>query len=414
MTALLIVAIAVVVALATFVTILVLDVPKEEQFAEAVAEQIHLLLPLLEGRPPSSASAARTGQPPGPLDEKSTALLRNALARAGLTLAVTVMDRPGQPYQVATLPLSNGTAVELPILPLRPAISPILVLAGWMALILFGATVVSVLAANRIIRPLELLQDTVSAVGADGMLPRLAEEGPAEIRATAQAINRLSARLRQAVDSRMRLVAAAGHDLRTPMTRMRLRAEFMSDEDERAQWLRDIGELDRIADSAIGLVREEATQPDGEAIRLDALLMTLVEEMRDLGHCVTHGPLELAVIVAGPLALTRALRNLLINAATHGKRAHVTLTRTPGSCTVLIEDEGPGIPEDLLPRVFEPFFRVDFARRQAVPGAGLGLAIAREIVLRFGGTIELANLPQRGLGQRVIFAAVETPERVGA
>jgi signal transduction histidine kinase len=205
----------------------------------------------------------------------------------------------------------------------------------------------------------------------------------------------------------MRLVAAAGHDLRTPITRMRLRAEFVEDEEERAFWLSDLDELERIADSAILLVREEAGKSPPETIRLDELVADIVTELKDQN-------LDLAVIGTQPvtvrasrLALRRALRNLMINAATHGRRARIRVDGTAGSTAqVIIEDEGPGIPPALLGQVFEPFFRADPGRRQGIPGAGLGLTIAREIVQRAGGEIKIANREKRGLMQVVELSKI--------
>ncbi|MND80969.1 Osmolarity sensor protein EnvZ [compost metagenome] len=204
----------------------------------------------------------------------------------------------------------------------------------------------------------------------------------------------------------MRLVAAAGHDLRTPMTRMRLRAEFIENDEERAKWLADLEELDAIADSAILLVREEVSQDSVQTIDLAALLGEIVVELSDLGHA---GALDFTepdtamTIRAAPLALKRALRNLMLNAVTHGKKAHIDLTEDDSEIVVTIRDEGPGIPQELIGRVFEPFFRVDLARRKSIPGVGLGLAIAREIIERFGGRITIANHKKQGLIQTVIF-----------
>jgi signal transduction histidine kinase len=200
----------------------------------------------------------------------------------------------------------------------------------------------------------------------------------------------------------MRLVAAAGHDLRTPMTRMRLRAEFLDlDDEERALWLKDLDELDRIADSAILLVREEVDQPAPEKIRLDALLTEIAEELRNQGRSVTLAKLPAVTVEGSTLALSRALRNLIINAATHGGGATVALFEEGGEALVRIDDEGPGIPDDLLAQIFEPFFRVDPARRQNIAGAGLGLTIAREIVQRAGGDVTIENKTPRGLRQTI-------------
>jgi signal transduction histidine kinase len=256
------------------------------------------------------------------------------------------------------------------------------------------------LAANIMTRPLRMLEGAVAAVGPDGVLPTLPETGPAELRATATALNRLSARLRTAMESRMRLVAAAGHDLRTPMTRLRLRAEFLPEE-ERATWLADLDELDRIADSAIRLVREEAETEAAEPVGLDGLVRQVVAELAGMNlPAVVTGTVP-ARVRAPPLGLKRALRNLVTNAATHGHGARVAVTCEGGRAVVTVEDDGPGIPEPMLERVFEPFFRVDPARRQTVPGAGLGLAIAREIVDRLGGSITIANHAPHGLRQRI-------------
>jgi signal transduction histidine kinase len=233
------------------------------------------------------------------------------------------------------------------------------------------------------------------------MLPTLPEKGPGEVRATAKALNSLSSRLKRAMESRMRLVAAAGHDMRTPITRMRLRAEFVEDEEERTRWLADLDELERIADSAILLVREESGLASPEAIRVDELVQTIGDELREQNLDVTNTRVEPVTVCASRLKLNRALRNLIINAATHGVRARVEVANSGGTARILIEDDGPGIPPELLGQVFEPFFRAAPARRQDIPGAGLGLTIAREIIQRAGGTISISNRADGGLKQVV-------------
>ncbi len=406
---LLIAASLIVIVLATTVTMLVRgDAPSEDHRVEVLTEQLVAVISLLEKTPGAAGAADPPSEapPPGRLDARSTDLLKASLRRAGRDTVVTVHDQPGRFNQWVAIHLP-GRLVSLPVTPIAMPSSPILPLVSWMVLVLIGMSVVAVFAANWVIRPLALLQSLVSTVDRHGVLPLIKEDGPAEVRATAAAINLLSANLRNAMESRMRLVAAAGHDFRTPMTRMRLRAEFMKDADERHQWLRDIGELDRIADSAIGLVREEVSTTRAEPIELNELLASLVEDVRDMGYAVTCHPLAVISIVAGPLALTRALRNLLINAVTHGREATVTLRTSGSTCCMLIEDCGPGIPEDLLGQVFEPFFRVNVARQQAIPGAGLGLAIAKEIIHRQGGTLEIENRDCGGLSQCVTFPAVD-------
>jgi signal transduction histidine kinase len=233
-------------------------------------------------------------------------------------------------------------------------------------------------------------------------LPDLPQRGPPEVRATAEALKRLSIRLKAAMESRMRLVAAAGHDLRTPMTRMRLRAEFLQ-EGERDVWLSDLDELERIADSAIRLVREETEASAQELFALDRLVHDVIDELATLGFKIIAGSIDSAKVRGSPFGSARALRNLMINAATHGEGAVVSLTVSDFIAHVLIDDRGPGIPEQLLNHVFEPFFRVDQARRQSLPGAGLGLAIAKEIIDRQGGAIVVTNRSDGGLRQDVSF-----------
>lgn len=187
------------------------------------------------------------------------------------------------------------------------------------------------------------------------------------------------------------------------MTRMRLRAEFL--DEERDKWLHDLDELDRIADSAIRLVREEVDQDVVEPIDLERLVRDIGAETTSLGYAVSLGHLDNVLVKAGALGLRRALRNLIVNAATHGKGCSLSLSATDGQAVLTIDDHGPGIPPELLNKAFEPFFRVDPGRRQSVPGAGLGLAIAKEIIERYGGSITLANKPGGGLSQKVVFFA---------
>ncbi|MGO4128364.1 ATP-binding protein [Inquilinus sp. YAF38] len=408
---LLAVSIIAVVGIASFVALLLLREPSPARTVEPFARQIRLIADLVEngiGPVDTPGRAAdfevRPTPAPGAPDLRGGGLLQDAMRATGPDLRVMV-TRPSRDEQsVLSVQIDPARWLWLPMpdLPIPQGVPT--AFAGWMLLLVLGAIGIAAVAADRVIRPLALLEGTIARIGPDGTLPELAETGSAEMKTTARTLNRLSARLRAAMESRMRLVAAAGHDLRTPMTRMRLRAEFLPEE-EREAWLKDLDELDRIADSAIRLVREEVEGDDAEPLRLDRLVETVSTELAEQGLPVTLLRAEPASVKAGPLALKRALRNLVINAATHGRGAEVALDATrgegEGEARITITDRGPGIPPDLLARVFEPFFRVDPARRQTVPGAGLGLAIAKEIVDRTGGRIEIANRPEGGLVQTV-------------
>ncbi|MGA2495197.1 MAG: ATP-binding protein, partial [Roseiarcus sp.] len=323
--------------------------------------------------------------------------LSDALRRHGISTAVMVTE--GKRWPTASIKISDAEWLVLPSALPPPTPMELPSLAGWLLLIALGTTGVALIVVHRLTQPLALVVRTVTRIGPEGEVPELPEIGPPEVRATARAINMLSSRLKSAMESRMRLVAAAGHDLRTPMTRLRLRAEFL--EDDRDKWLADLDELDRIADSAIRLVREETEGTPADTVRLDEMVGDIAAELQELRLDIRMTDGQAASVRARPLSLKRALRNLMINAATHGGGASVTVAAEASVAVITIEDRGPGIPEAQLEHAFEPFFRVDPARRASVPGAGLGLAIAREIIQRNLGQLRLANRQGGGLTQRV-------------
>ncbi|MFG1358748.1 ATP-binding protein [Xanthobacter pseudotagetidis] len=362
----------------------------------------------------------RPDPPEGRLEPEATRRLAEAMARIGARYEVRVILPEGGGLPVVALALPGRRwLVErggmMPVFGPGPGPGPAsprftLGIATWIALMGAGTTLAVVLSVRRLMKPLALIEEAAARIGPDGEPPVLPEEGPAEVRAAAAAINRLSARLKGAMDSRMRIVAGAAHDLRTPLTRMRLRAEFIADEEERVQWLADLAELDRIADSAIRLVREEVEGAPEEQVRLDRLARAVVDEAREMGLPARLVAAEGALVSGRPLSLRRAVRNLVVNAATHGAGARVAVQRAGDLAVLAIEDDGPGIPDALMGQVFEPFFRVDPARQARIGGAGLGLAIAHEIVTRHHGRLTLTNRPGGGLLQRVELPLAGTDE----
>ncbi|WP_407977206.1 sensor histidine kinase [Brucella pseudogrignonensis] len=343
------------------------------------------------------------------VDERATNFIAESLRTSGRNWEIIVSHTENPRSDAVSVHVQPGKWLITQIPRMGPPPGRNSILAMWVVTIVLGSGLLALWAANKATKSLRLLEDSVSHIGPDGTLNHVPETGSAEIRATARALNNLSLRLKNAMESRMRLVAAAGHDLRTPMTRMRLRAEFVADAEERAKWLSDIEELDLIADSAIRLVREEVggaekTQP----LRVNELVSGLVSELSTLGYSVELSKRDYdkqTTVVANPIALTRALRNLIMNAATHGEHAQVSWCTDGRNVVVQIEDEGPGIPEDMIEHIFEPFFRVDAGRRKKHPGAGLGMAIAKEIIERLGGTITVENKTPKGFIQRVTLEA---------
>ena len=400
---LLVVAIVSVVGLLTVVLFYLLGPPqRSERALEGTAQQVELVLGLIKEAP--GVVTLKQEPAPGQNYKQSTEGLREVLTARGLDLPVTISRDGHEAPLIVSVPIEGGW-LWMPTSGMPPPGPPWKALVRWLTVIALGATVIAVFVANRMVRPLVFLEDAVASVGPDGLMPELPERGPAEVRATAKALNSLSARLKRSMESRMRLVAAAGHDMRTPITRMRLRAEFVADEEERAKWLKDLEELERIADSAIMLVREETGNAAPELLRLDKLVGDIGAELKDQSLDVTCISLRPVTVRVSRFKLNRALRNLIINAATHGVRARISVSGDGAVARIVIEDDGPGIPPEMIHQVFEPFFRADPARRQDIPGAGLGLTIAYEIVSRAGGRISIANRPDGGLVQ-----IVELPE----
>jgi len=341
------------------------------------------------------AAAPAVGAP----REDLTASLKSALAKLRIGTDVVVSENEAREL-TASYKLANGHWAQFGFpRSMPPPASLWLALTVWMAAIVLGVGALALVMARRVTQPFNILERAVSSVGPDGILPHIPEKtGSGEARHTAVVLNRLSERLRESMESRMRLVAAAGHDLRTPMARMRLRAEFLPEED-RASWIGDLDELEQMADSAIHLVREEGTSEDQTRIDLDALVLETIAELTLAKLPVRLEEASPAIVMAAPLSLRRALRNLFTNAATHGGGGIIRLLADERHAQVIIDDDGPGIPSELMGQMFEPFFRVDPARGKPTKGAGLGLAIAKDIIQRFGGTIEIHNRPEGGLRQ---------------
>jgi signal transduction histidine kinase len=376
---------------------------EQKVFAQLVSEAILAIVPLFRGDEEDGHAHLGSGPVSGEPRPELTNLLQSQLRSNGSNLEIVVTQPTGAVHPFVSIKLKSGW-LALPV-PQRGVKEEILfALAGWFLLVALGTVCVALWFAHRITRHLAVLERVAATIDADGVVPRLPETGPAELRATARALNTMTARLKNAAESRMRLVAAAGHDLRTPMTRMRLRAEFL-DEEDRSLWLKDLEELDHIADSAIQLVREETQRERSQLLRVDEIIAEICRDLASMKASVTIMKMEAVTISSAPLALTRAVRNLVINAATHGGGAFVTVGLANSTALITIDDEGPGIPDQSMSRVFEPFFRVDPARRKSGPGAGLGLAIAKEIVERHGGKLTLQNRSPKGLRQEIIFPA---------
>jgi signal transduction histidine kinase len=246
-------------------------------------------------------------------------------------------------------------------------------------------------------------------LGLDVDAPPLPEEGPREVRRASRAFNEMQGRLRSFVRDRTQMLAAISHDLRTPITRLRLRAEFMEDGEQKDRMLSDLDEIQAMIAATLDFARDDFAGEPRRALDLAVLLRDICDEFRDVGADVTwEGPAH-ATQVGAPAALKRAFSNLIGNAVNYGGGGAVRLTVEQDFCRILVEDRGPGLAEADLERVFEPFVRAEGSRSRETGGVGLGLAITRSIVRGHGGDVTLANRPEGGLRATVALPAAANP-----
>lgn len=267
---------------------------------------------------------------------------------------------------------------------------------------------VSVWAVRRATIPLALFTGAAERLGRDVNAPSLRETGPREVERAARAFNEMQRRLRSFVEDRTRMLAAISHDLRTPITRLKLRAEFVEDEEQRDKMLADLDDMERMIAATLSFARDDASAEARVTLDLADLLQSLCDAASDAGQDARYDGAAHFAYVGAPVALKRAFGNLIDNAVQYGDRALVRLRTDDTDVTVDIEDEGPGIPEAEIERVFEAFHRLDPSRSRETGGVGLGLSVVRSIVRGHGGEIMLANRAEGGL--RATVTLPRTPE----
>jgi signal transduction histidine kinase len=252
-------------------------------------------------------------------------------------------------------------------------------------------SIIGIIIARQIGRPLRRLAASAEAVGRGENVAFLPEVGPDDIRNTAEAFNRMQARLFKFVEDRTRMLAAIGHDLRTPVTSLRLRAEFVADPDVQQKMLATIDEIQTMTEAMIALARGDATVEETRTVDLNALLGSLCDDLADLGQPVEYVDGNKTTYRCRPDGLRRAIRNLIENAVRYGGLARVCIAQTRSTIDIVVVDNGPGIPDEMIETVFAPFFRLETSRSRETGGAGLGLSIARAIVRHHGGDIVLSH-----------------------
>ena len=322
-------------------------------------------------------------------------LARAAMSWRGLQAAVELTD--GQWLSFSTLLPDTGPSMSPRLLAaLAVMAGMIAVLTGW--------------AVRRMTAPLRVLSEAALRLGRNVEAPALVASGTVEMRRAAESFNDMQGRLRRLIENRTLLLAAISHDLRTQLTLLRLRAESGDASEERERMLKTIAEMEEMLTATLSFAREEATSEQRKRVDVGALVTSIVDDMADAGLPVrleergeSGGVSPTAIMDCKPVALRRAITNLIDNAVKYGSKALVAISVGAEEIEITIDDEGPGIPEDQLGRVLQPFYRLDASRNRDTGGIGLGLAIAVSIIEAHGGKLSLSNRPRGGLRARAVL-----------
>ncbi len=263
---------------------------------------------------------------------------------------------------------------------------------------------VCLLAVRLAMRPVRELGRAARELGENLNAPPMKEEGSEEIRAAAKAFNQMQQKLQNFVSERTRMLAAVSHDLKTPITRMRLRSEQVADDHLREKFQQDLLEMEELVSGTLAFMRHlEVEKTERRQLDLAALLESIVDDREDTGLSVALSGAAPVPVAAYPQSIKRCIENLVDNALKYGGEVRVALTQTPTDTRVIVSDNGPGIPDGELEKVFEPFYRLEASRNRDTGGSGLGLSISRSIARAHGGDVLLRNLTPQGLEATLVL-----------
>jgi signal transduction histidine kinase len=316
---------------------------------------------------------------------------------------------PGGPRYLAQVRLGDGTLVTFDS-EVSPQDSGLPMRLALTLLALVGTVLVLALVAVRwVTGPLSALAKAAEELGGDIDRPPLPETGPTEVKRAAKAFNTMQQRLQRFLSDRTRVLAAMSHDLKTPITRMRLRTEMLEDETQRAKFAKDLQEMESMVAQALEYMRDTSSREASQDIDAMALLESLQGDFADAGRPFEVRGRALRGYRGRPLALRRCLTNLIDNALRYGTRAVVEIEDDAAQLTLRVLDDGPGLPAEVLEQAFEPFFRGESSRSRETGGTGLGLGIARNIARAHGGDVVLRNREGGGLEAIVTLARTRSP-----
>nr|NKB45515.1 HAMP domain-containing protein [Alphaproteobacteria bacterium] len=259
----------------------------------------------------------------------------------------------------------------------------------------------AIYAVRRATKPVSLFAMAAERLGIGLNATPLPETGTGEVRRAARAFNTMQSRLKRFVQDRTQMLAAISHDLRTPITRMRLRAEFVDDTEQRDKMLSDLDDMEAMISATLAFARDDAANEPATPTDIAGLIARIVSDEAETGHTTSYTGPDAMDLTIRPLGLKRALTNIIENAIKYGGCADVSLSQTGENIEILVDDKGPGIPDAEKEQVFAPFFRLEGSRSRDTGGTGLGMTIARNAIRSMGGDIELLDRAQGGLRTRV-------------
>jgi len=271
------------------------------------------------------------------------------------------------------------------------------IVGPYMLLFLALIALLAYVVARMTARPIKQLADAAGELGRNIDHSPLPEQGPLEIRQAATAFNLMQARIRRQIQHRTHMLAAITHDLQTPLTRLRLRLEKVSDPELRDKLVNDMGQMQQMVREGLDLARSMDSSEPMQLLDIDSLLDSVCADASDAGMKITQSGRSHASIVAQPNALRRCLTNLVDNAIKYGHSAEISIAIENAKVAIRIRDHGNGIPVAQLDAVFEPFFRLETSRSRDTGGTGLGLTIARNIAENHGAVLSLSNCQDGGL-----------------
>ena len=323
------------------------------------------------------------------------------LADGGLIIGANRKSADDPHLAIISMKLPDASWLNVSLVALAPRASEghgTFVSTTLMAL---GAVLVSVVLVRWLTRPLTAFAAAAKGFSGAGAPVTIPEDGPREVRALAAAFNDMQRRISRLVDDRTQALAAVSHDLKTPITRLRFRAEDIADPALRGAIAEDLGDMERMIDQTLAYLRGDRADEDIKPVDLVAILETIADDQTDAGHRVGLVGCRSAVLDGRRLSLKRAFGNLIENAVKYGSHAEVSVSEGPDAVEVEVADTGPGIATEDRERALAPFVRLEPSRNQETGGFGLGLTIAQTIIAGHGGSLELAHGPAGGLLVRV-------------